>query len=59
MDIRRVTENFSVSPQIEVADIPAIAEAGFTTIVCNRPDQEQEGQPGFAEIEEAATQAGI
>ncbi len=40
MDIRRISPDYAVSPQIEPADLPAIAEAGFTTVLCNRPDEE-------------------
>ena len=40
MEIRRVTEGYAVSPQIEPQDIPTIAAAGFVTIICNRPDAE-------------------
>ncbi|MEM6585913.1 MAG: TIGR01244 family sulfur transferase [Pseudomonadota bacterium] len=40
MDIRCLTPAFAVTPQIEPTDVPAIKEAGFTTIVCNRPDEE-------------------
>lgn len=59
MDLRKITEDFSVSPQIEAADIPAIAEAGFRAILCNRPDGEEIGQPGYAPIAEAARAAGL
>jgi uncharacterized protein (TIGR01244 family) len=40
MDIRPLSETFAVSPQIEPGDLPAIKAAGFTTVVCNRPDGE-------------------
>lgn len=40
MDIRQITPAYSVAPQIEPADLPAIAAAGFTTVICNRPDNE-------------------
>ena len=40
MDPRTLTPRYSVSPQISVEDIPAIAEAGFTAVICNRPDSE-------------------
>ena len=59
MDIRRVTDSFAVSPQIAPGDMPAIAEAGFTTIICNRPDNEEYGQPEFAHIADAAKAAGL
>jgi len=59
MDLRKITEDFSVSPQIEVADIPAVAEAGYRAILCNRPDGEEVGQPEFDPIAEAARAAGL
>ena len=40
MDIRKITDEFSVSPQIRVADVAAIAAAGFRAVICNRPDGE-------------------
>ena len=40
MDIRPLTDAYAVSPQIEPGDVPAIAEAGFETVICNRPDAE-------------------
>jgi uncharacterized protein (TIGR01244 family) len=40
MDIRHLTETFAVSPQIAPEDLADIKAAGFTTILCNRPDGE-------------------
>ena len=40
MDIRPITPRYAVSPQIAPQDLPAIREAGFTTVICNRPDAE-------------------
>jgi uncharacterized protein (TIGR01244 family) len=40
MDIRQITDRYSVSPQIDPNDAPAIKEAGITTVICNRPDAE-------------------
>jgi uncharacterized protein (TIGR01244 family) len=40
LDIRNVTDGFAVAPQIEEADIEAIAAAGFKTVIANRPDGE-------------------
>ncbi len=59
MDLRKITDAFSVSPQIEVADVPAIKEAGFRAILCNRPNGEDAGQPDIAAIEAAAQAAGL
>jgi uncharacterized protein (TIGR01244 family) len=40
MDIRALTPDYAVSPQIEPGDLPAIRAAGYTTIIDNRPDGE-------------------
>ena len=40
MDIRPLTPDYAVSPQIEPDDLAAIADAGYTTVICNRPDME-------------------
>ncbi|MDX8354485.1 TIGR01244 family sulfur transferase [Cognatiyoonia sp. IB215182] len=59
MDIRQLSPTHAVSPQIAVEDIPAIAEAGFTTIICNRPDAEVPPSNQAAAIETAAKAAGL
>ncbi len=59
IDIREVTEDFWVSPQIGAADLSAIREAGFRAIICNRPDGEGADQPNFEEIEAAARAEGL
>ncbi len=59
MDLRKISEKFTVSPQIAVSDMAAIREAGFRAIICNRPDGEGADQPGFQEIETAARAEGI
>ena len=40
MDIRRLTDAYAVSPQIDPRDMAAIRAAGYTTIIDNRPDGE-------------------
>lgn len=40
MDIRKLTPDYAVSPQISPADMAAIKAAGFTTVIDNRPDGE-------------------
>ncbi|TRD15168.1 TIGR01244 family sulfur transferase [Palleronia caenipelagi] len=59
MDIRRLSDGLSVAGQITTANIPAIREAGFRAVICNRPDGEEPGQPTFAEIEVVAKAAGL
>jgi uncharacterized protein (TIGR01244 family) len=59
MDIRPLTESYAVTPQIAVEDIPAIKAAGFTTIVCNRPDGEIPPDLRAAPLRAAAEAAGL
>ena len=58
-EFRKVTESFSVSPQISAADVASAAAEGFTLIVNNRPDGEDAGQPTAGEIEAAAHRAHL
>jgi len=55
----RLTETVTVSQQIQPEDLKDIAAAGFTMVICNRPDGEDFGQPSFALIEKAAGDAGL
>lgn len=59
MTPRELDENMSVTPQIQVSDIETIASLGFKTIIANRPDQEEFGQPAMHDIEAAAKAAGL
>lgn len=58
-DIRRVSEDFAVAPQVAPEDMAAIAAQGFVLVINNRPDGEAPGQPTSAEMERAATDAGL
>ena len=58
-DFRRVTDDLSVAPQISVADVAEAARQGFKTLINNRPDGEEPGQPSGAEIAAAALAAGL
>ena len=55
----QVNDRLSVSPQIRVADVAELAAAGYKSIVCNRPDREDSGQPLFADIEAEAQKHGL
>jgi sulfide:quinone oxidoreductase len=59
MEIRKLTTELSVSPQIAASDLPAIRAAGFRAIICNRPDGEGPDQSTFSEIAAAARDCGI
>jgi sulfide:quinone oxidoreductase len=59
MESNRITETLSVGPQITTADLAEIKQAGFRSIICNRPDGEAGDQPSFEEIEAAAKEQGL
>ncbi|MFA7440992.1 MAG: TIGR01244 family sulfur transferase [Sphingomonadaceae bacterium] len=59
MQTTKLTERLSTSAQIGLRDIPDLAAAGFRSIICNRPDGEEPGQPAAAEIGAAAGAAGL
>ena len=50
MEIKKLSENLSVAGQLIPADVANIAELGFKTIICNRPDGEASDQPEFDTI---------
>ncbi|KQM49107.1 hypothetical protein ASE69_09875 [Sphingomonas sp. Leaf208] len=57
--IRQINESISVAPQIAVEQVAEIAAAGFKTIVNNRPDDEDAGQPSGDAIRAAVEAAGL
>ncbi|WP_296423998.1 TIGR01244 family sulfur transferase [Yoonia sp.] len=59
MDIRQITPDYAVSPQIDPGDIAAIKAAGFTTVICNRPDAEVPPSHHAAVMADAARDAGL
>lgn len=59
MDIKQVSEDFSISDQITAADLALLKEQGVEILICNRPDQEAADQPAFAEIAAAAEELGM
>jgi uncharacterized protein (TIGR01244 family) len=56
---RQLDEKVLISGQIRPEEVAGLAQMGVTLIVNNRPDGEEPGQPLGAEIEEAASAAGI
>lgn len=59
MDVKRINDHVSVSPQISPEDIATIKARGFVAIINNRPDGEAPDQPTGATIEQAARAAGL
>lgn len=58
LEIKQIDENYSVAGQIDAADVADIAQAGFASIICNRPDSEEGAVPHEA-IAAAAEKTGL
>lgn len=58
MDPRQLTPNLAVSPQIAIEDVARLAEAGFRTLINNRPDDEI-GAVDHRAMQQAAADAGM
>lgn len=56
---RPLDDHTSVAPQIALDDLPAIRAAGFATLINNRPDDEEPGQPHGDAVRAAAEAAGL
>jgi sulfide:quinone oxidoreductase len=59
MTLNEITPDYSVAPQIGVADVADIASRGFRTIMCNRPDGEAPDQPDADEIRAEVERQGL
>lgn len=59
MEAKTITNDLSVSGQITVDDVTQLKQAGTKSIICNRPDHEDLGQPEFAAIAAAAGEQGL
>lgn len=59
MQIISLTDSIGVAGQVQPADMPAIAEAGYKVVINNRPDGEAPDQPHSEELAAAATAAGL
>jgi uncharacterized protein (TIGR01244 family) len=58
-DFRRVTDEYSVAPQIAPEDLAVAKEQGFVLVINNRPDGEAPGQPTSEVMEAAAKAEGL
>lgn len=58
-EFRRVTPDFSVAGQLEPGDVQRAAAEGYKTLVINRGEGEEPGQPKTADIKAEAEAAGL
>ena len=59
MDIRWITPDYAVGPQIEPNDMDEIAAAGFVCVINNRPDDEIPSAQQSDSMRRAAAAAGL
>lgn len=59
MAILKLSDQLYISPQISEADAAKAAALGIQTVICNRPDGEEDGQPTVAEAAAWLAEAGI
>jgi uncharacterized protein (TIGR01244 family) len=59
MDIRPLTPDYAVSPQVDPEDFAAIAAAGYTTVINNRPCEEIPPSHQADVMRDAAEAAGL
>ena len=59
MKFAKLSDDYSVASQISTADVAFFAAQGYTTIICNRPDKEDPGQPLSADIETECGRHGL
>ncbi len=58
-DHRMIDDQVAVSGQITVEQVNEIAQSGYKSLICNRPDGEAPDQTEVARIEQAAKAAGL
>lgn len=56
---RPLAPGYAVAPQIEASDMTLLAEAGFGTVICNRPDLENPPRLRSETLAQAAAAAGL
>ncbi len=59
MKTAKLTDKYHVAPQISPEDAVALRDAGFTKVICNRPDEEVPPALQAAAIEAAVRAAGL
>lgn len=59
MQLKYLTDEFAVSPQLQPHQLSELRAAGFTTVICNRPDGEQLDQPTIDSMRQQAEALGL
>lgn len=59
MNLKQIADGYAVAPQLDPADMPALADEGVKTVICNRPDSENPPHLQAAAMQAAAEAAGL
>lgn len=59
MDLKKINDALSVASQIQLHEVSLVAQAGFKSVICNRPDGESPDQPSHQEIQAACAAHGM
>ena len=59
MNMKPLSRDLSVMPQIEAADIADLAARGFKSIIGNRPESEASDQPAWSSLVAEAERRGM
>jgi uncharacterized protein (TIGR01244 family) len=54
-----LSDEVFITPQPQLDELKSLAQAGFRSVIGNRPDDEDSDQPRWSEIERAAREAGM
>lgn len=57
--VAELSDVLSVAGQIQPGDVADLAASGYTAIICNRPDDEESGQPSMDAVAAACEQVGV
>ena len=59
MMLNKIIDDYVVSDQISEEDVEKLKNAGFKTIFCNRPDNEEENQITVKSIQDKVIKSGL
>lgn len=59
MNLSQLSDRVFVCGQVQTSEMSDLASQGFGTVICNRPDGEDPGQPSANEIKTSAEAAGM
>lgn len=59
MTIYRLSDTLYISPQLTEKSIEQVTQLGIQTLIANRPDEEENNQPSFAQVQQLLEKSSI